>query len=243
MSKKLSELVDDITINDEDYIYLVDPSLGTSGSKKVTVGEFKTAVAAGLAGIIPITTPPLVGTLTWVNKGNAEASNDTENGSILIADYDNSEVQSQRLLVHAAPSGHYTVTFVLVTPPFIRDYSRIGFAWRESTSGKVVVLQLMDSGMEIKLEKYLADYTWDSDYAYPYCPMYRFPFFIAKFEDDGSTDRIISLSNDGINFYEYFRIARDDYITPDQIGIAIEAYSADIHGSVISWSEHIIGGD
>ena len=115
------------------------------------------------------------------------------------------------------------------------DYRRLGVCWRESSSSKIVNVVYRDTGYQIAVEKCTNETTYDSAYlaAFSFGKAHELILRLA----DNNTNRIVSISQDGYNWTVLHTVGRTDYMTANQYGIYVEAYSADVSMSVLSWDE------
>lgn len=185
--------------------------------------------------IYRFTPPPASSGLTWVNQGSSTIS-DTAGGLLFTVPANSGS--SVRALVKTAPATPYTFTiaFQLHAPGL--DYLRAGAVFRQSSDGKMVYAALGYAGA-------YAAYIYKFDNATGFNSTYTNCQWIPgggvywlRIADNG-TNRIISLSNDGQNFFALHTVSRTDFLTANQIGIAVDSNNAN-YGAIanfISWVE------
>jgi hypothetical protein len=206
-----------LTLTDLGYV-VVDPG-GTPASRKATLLQLYNAMHGY--------TPPVPGDFSWVNQGAATLT--TTKGWMALSQPPAGGL-NLRMLVKTAPATPYTITTASylnpgepgqggVSEPFI------GMCFRESGTGEAVTHGLFCNGtVNISADK------WDSPTsfgaAYTLSPNIKLPFLYntgvwwSRLADDG-TDRIWSLSADGLNWTVVHQIGRTDFLTANQVGIAI----------------------
>ncbi len=160
------------------------------------------------------TIPPLSSAFTWNNQGSSTI---TDNGGTIYLQGTNA-VSNQLTGMHkAAPSAPYTLTVRLIPDIPSQNYSSYGLYWRSSSSGKCAVFNLSDisSGSLNFLSRKYNDFTnYNSDYSGG-VPQANLQWL--RLQDDG-TNRIMSISADGINWKVLHTVANNDFVIADQIG-------------------------
>lgn len=164
--------------------------------------------------IYPMTLPPAVSGLTWVNQGGATAV-ETNGGIALVnpaASGDN-----VRALVATAPATPWTFTTYIECDFLNVNYHGFGLCFRQSSDGKLHLLSLgSDSGV---LHMYVIQYsnatTWNATIL-DIRPTQVYKWL--RISDTG-TDRTYSISCDGVNFDQFYTHGRTTYLTADQYGI------------------------
>lgn len=179
-----------------------------------------------------LTVPPALGSWTWVNQNGAAAN--TTNGFLnLISPLTSGD--NFNLLVVAAPSTPYTKTAFL---NFLY-FSFAGLVFRESGSGKIVVYGFADNSGATTMAaiKYTSPTAFSAIYSQVNLHVFNTPGIWLRIADNG-TSRISSYSLDGVNFFAFHTVARTDFLTADQVGIAINANNTSFASilNLMSWA-------
>lgn len=261
---KLTDLSAIGTPTTDDLLYVVDDPAGTPASKKMTIAQVITlahptaalasipaAVAAGRiflpsdgvalyrdtgaahAGwgpLFPLTDPTLQ---TWSWDNQQSASVDTSKGGInLIAP----ALAGDQLHVryHTAPATPYTVTALLLAT-VVTTVSGFGIAFRESGTGKLVILDLTNAAGAI--EKWTSATAISAGYQSFNKTYTGGPIFL-QITDNG-TNLLFKISTDGIYFVQLHSVSRTDFMAggPDQVGFYANIASASwtMGVTVLSW--------
>jgi hypothetical protein len=183
------------------------------------------------------TAPPTGVTWSWVNQGSDTIDETT--GLYLYCPIDASDTWRGRW--KSAPATPYTIDICLEPYLNIINYNGIAVGWRNSGSGSMVLAEqgvnTADTGYKtLNIGKanttsitsnYLTDITVAEYYRW------------MRIADDG-TNRITSVSRDGLHWLQIHSVARTDYVTADQVGFAVEARNASLPAalSILSWREH-----
>jgi len=195
-------------------------------------------------------TPPLAADFpTWVNQGSATC---TDNKGAIWFTTPCNNGESLRCRVKSYPVGAFTVDMVLLPNIWAYAGSAIGcgLCIRDSVSLKLVAYGLAGSSSDMNINGY--NYTsptsgsgtvtgWPSAKHFSESPL-----LFLRYYDDGTTNRVISISVDGVTWTQMVSISRTDFITPNQIGICVNAgdgYSAssgqaDVAMTVLSWRQY-----
>ena len=167
--------------------------------------------------------PPLLGDFTWVNQGDATATQGRY-GLVMIAPPSSGD--NLRLLMQPVPTIPYTLTVKMI-PHFIgMNFSGGGIAWRESSTGRIVSHQAT-----ARITTSSNDPVWDViKWTNPstYNSSYQNRGIMAGHElwlqvSETSTQRICRISGDGETFITLHTVSRTDFLTADQIGIFVNA--------------------
>jgi hypothetical protein len=199
--------------------------------------------------IWPMTPPQASDFPTWVNQGTSTIV-DNKGAIFLQGQVNNGECL--RCRVKAYPTPPFTVEMALL--PNIFAYASPGAACglciRDSVSLKLVCYGLGGGTSDMNIVGY--NYTsptsgngnvtgWPSAKHFSESPLVW-----VKYYDDGTTNRVISISVDGVTWTQMVSISRTDFITPNQIGIFVNGacgYStssgqADTGMTVLSWRQY-----
>jgi hypothetical protein len=190
----------------------------------------------------PMTDPNLQ-SWSWVNQTSATVS--STNGGIILTGTANAgiNIQGRFTTIPAAP---YTVTMGAIPLLQGTQYNNCGMALRNSSSGKLVTLDLF-AGLNASVTVAPAFFIGGTKFASPtgandgdYISFkgvsLNGPLIFFRFKDD-NTNRTFWVSTDGVNFLQLFSVGRTDYITPDQIGFMCNSYNSNLVPSmtVLSW--------
>jgi hypothetical protein len=195
-------------------------------------------------------TPPLAADFpTWVNQGSSTIADNK--GAIFLQATPPTSAENLRCRLKTYPAGAFTVDMAFMPNlwGYGSSYAACGLCIRDSVSAKIVAFGV--GGSSSSMETVGANYTsataananvtgWPSN---RHC--YDSPLIWVRFYDDGTTNRVISFSHDGINWTQMVSISRTDWITPNQIGIFVNSicgYSAsngqlDSGMTVLSWRQ------
>lgn len=162
---------------------------------------------------------------TAVNLGTATFTHDRD--TILVTAPTNGSTNSVRLYVKPlSPTSNYTITARIdtVTAPSA-DFWEMGLVLRNSSSGALVTHVLRwGSGAKINVVKYNSATSANSNYVTPITLANNiYPSYL-RIRDNG-TNRFFDYSFNGFDWINATSHARTDFITPDQYGIATDAYS------------------
>jgi len=200
--------------------------------------------------IWPMTPPAAADFGTWVNQGSATIVDNK--GAIFLDSGPATSGENLRCQVKAYPAAPFTVemAFLVNAWGYGGAYATAGLCIRDSGSGKIVAYGVggSSSSMETRGVKYNSPTSvsgevtgWPSN---RHC--YDSPLIWLRYYDDGTTNRVISFSHDGINWTQMVSIVRTDWITPNQIGISVNSYAGYSSSSgqvntgmtVLSWRQY-----
>ena len=198
--------------------------------------------------IWPMTPPQSSDFPTWVNQGTATCV-DNRGAIFLQGTVNNGE--SIRARVKTYPVGSFTVEMAFL--PNYWGYTGaigLGLCIRDSTSGKIVCFGLGGGGSSMEMRAYnysSATTSYGTVTGWPsamHCA--EQPLMWLKYYDDGTTNRVVSISVDGYNWVQMVSISRTDYITPNQLGIFVNSacgYSSsygqvDTGMTVLHWRQY-----
>jgi hypothetical protein len=174
---------------------------------------------------------------TIVNQGSATLANSS--GIITISA---PSVAGESVIFgsRAAPATPYTVTACLDASFYVDQTSsflRIGAGWRDSSAGKLIVgsFEMQTAAQSFLLLKYSSPTAFNSS------GVSRIPWLASrrwfKLADDG-TSLTFSISGDGIQWLQVWQEARTTFLTPDQVGFAVECDGTGgsaLLASLLSW--------
>ena len=185
-------------------------------------------------------TPPRLEQFSWVNQGEATATN-TRRGLTMTAPA--SDGNSLRLLVTSAPTPPYAVTICMF--PFLPgyNYSSAGLVLRESATGKLVTFNLTGRGTGSTEYSRIHVVFWNSPTSLstaiavtstPIATEYWF-----QIADDG-TNRTMRISSDGQVWVDYYAESRTAFLTPDQGGIFLNV-DRTTYGAITTFAHWSLG--
>jgi hypothetical protein len=164
--------------------------------------------------------PLAVADFAWINQGGATAT-DSAGGIYMVAPAGTDNIH---LLKKAAPATPYTITVCLIPDGMVLcNYNQVGVAFRESSSGKLVVLGIAEGEAHAIIHQtYSTPTTFNSTVkaavANPALQWLRIA--------DNGTNRIYSYSPDGLNWAVFNTESRATYITANEVGIYISSNNA-----------------
>lgn len=180
-------------------------------------------------------TDPTTPSWSWVNQGSATVA--TTNGAVFLNGTANASA-NLRIRVKNVPTAPYTVTAAFIPLLTTANFSGAGLILRNSGSGNLVLFDYLGDTNVVEASKWSSPTTAVA--AYSVTSAFRFfnPVFWFRIEDN-NTNRILSVSADGVNFAVIFTVSRTDYITPDQIGFFVKDQNATYAPAMtlLSWKE------
>jgi hypothetical protein len=199
--------------------------------------------------IWPMTPPQASDFPTWVNQGTSTIV-DNKGAIFLQGQVNNGECL--RCRVKAYPAGAFTVEMALL--PNVFAYASTGIACglciRDSVGGKLACYGMKGGSADMNVGGYnynsptAASGTATGWPSAAHCS--ESPLLWIKYYDDGTTNRVVSISVDGVTWTQMASCSRTDFITPNQIGICVnggDGYSssagqADAGMTVLSWRQY-----
>lgn len=188
--------------------------------------------------------PPTSGSFSWVNQtsGGKTASVDhSHGGEHMVAPALSGD--HYRVRIEAAPSPPYKVRATVLMSLAGADFAVCGIVWRESSSGKLVIPLVVNSGSAVW--PHIAKGNSATDFspgAYnvnlSVSTMTSSQLLHFELEDDNA-NRIVRLSADGINFNQAHAVGRTDFLTANEIGWCVNANNATYAaaGTLINWQK------
>lgn len=192
-------------------------------------------------------TPPVSGDFSWINQGSATLDTSTLSYAILLSAPANASA-SVNMRVKSAPATPYTITALIVPAMSSSGFNLAGLVFRQSSDGKLITCGLQSDpntfsfsqgwsvGKWTNATTFSAAYTLTDPYAVRY-PINK-AFFYLRIADNG-TNRIVSVSNDGVNFIQLHSVGRTDFLTADQVGFFVNSNNASFGANlwIMSWLE------
>src|SRR5262245_3319622 len=207
----------------------------TSGSIRI-YGVAKTAVSVPTD---PAFTLPVDSGFSWVNQGS---------GSLIVTPTSltihgpgtGSAATNMIARVKTAPTPPYTITAYLRGTSISKSFLSCGLLWRSSSGGQIHYVRLVgQTGTSVQLfgDKFTSAVAYGSGYFSYWCGDLNW----FRLKDDG-TNRITQISADGQDWVTVHSVARTDFLTPDQVGFAIDTMNnatpnLDMSVTVFSWKE------
>jgi len=237
-------------------------TVGTSGAGSVgnTSGAYSSQPAAGNSGAVYFPTDswsiqrdngsawkhwgPLynlnmsktVSDFAWINQETATAT-DTKGGIVMTPPVGTGS--SINLLKRTAPATPYTITAGGILNAVGTNSLRMGLCFRQSSDGKIVYHAIGYGGSNWKIEGFkftnATTYSGATYYSYEFMPMGGMIW--CRIADDGA-NRITSISSDGQNFVDIHSVTRTDYLTADEIGIAVDCNNASLI-CIANWLHYV----
>lgn len=218
--------------------------LKTNGSG---VLSFDDAGGGSGPNLFPNYTAPVDGDFAWINQGGAAISV-ADDDSIALYGPTPGASYSLRIRKKAAPATPYTITAAFLGVwnfSVTGNLSQFGLIWRQASDGKCIthapMLQSNTSGGSPlsywAVQKWTNPTTFSAAYSgersnFP--PVS--PVLWLRITDNG-TNRICSFSADGINFIASHTVGRTDFLTADEVGFFVNAYSADVTATLLHWRQ------
>jgi hypothetical protein len=171
-----------------------------------------------------------------VNQGGATVT--TTNGGIFLLGPAGAGV-NLRCRVKTAPSTPYTITALIIPHLMAVNFMGCGLLFRDSASGKMASIALANTaaGWTVDVNKWTDATTFSAQYVSGVLQTMLSPLFL-RIADNG-TNRISSLSNDGINWRVIHTVGRTDFLTADQVGFFVNCQETtwDAGMTLTSWKE------
>lgn len=175
--------------------------------------------------LFPLTAPPTTG-WTWINQEAPTTITAAKDALLLQSTASgNASVEAVNAYVRALPAAPYTITFAIDIPYILSvNYGFVGVCWRQSADGKLIKVRFGFNSFfsSTLLYRSITKYTNPTTGAAHYSEEANVggvPRFI-RLRDDG-TNRIVEFSNNGQVWQQYHSVLRTDFLTADQVGIAI----------------------
>ena len=189
--------------------------------------------------LFPMTVPPAAG-WSWDNQDGTVLS--AANGPIILSKA--ADAGDEISVYYRNVTAPYVITGAMMPPASWVDNNRCGFVFRQSSDGKLIFwgMQMVNGYWQAILYKFTNSTTYSAFYNLYMTQANQYllggaPLFW-RMEVDGA-NRIVSMSHDGVNFFVQYSVGRTDFLTADQVGIAIASFNGayGTHASFISWKE------
>lgn len=188
-----------------------------SGNDKVDIS----GTVSFPGGEASFTAPPSHTSFTWDNQGSAGSMTDLTQGLYLKNAFNGAFGDQYRLIYMAAPAAPWTLVVKIQPYHLMTSKQNSGVVFYDSVSKKF-------AGFRRGSSTAIASSKWNSTASGGFNADYKAsnalpgsPFLWVKLIDDGTTNRTISLSNDGNNWMLLHSIGRTDFLTADSAAIFI----------------------
>jgi hypothetical protein len=192
----------------------------------------------------PFTAPSDTG-FAWVNQGSASLV--TANGGLVLVGSATGSGANLQGRVKTAPSAPYTITAFIKATTFNKAFNGYGLWFRESGTGEIHVFDVLCStsgsgvvsgARVLRSSKYTNATTFSADYQ---VLSYYHEINWMRIADD-NTNRVCSISSDGVNWTQVHSIGRTDFLTADQVGFFVSSENSAVPNlaptlSLFSWKE------
>ena len=198
--------------------------------------------------IWPFTPPVAADFPTWVNQGTSTIV-DNKGAIFLQGQVNNGESLRCRMKTYPTPA--FTVEMAFLVNVFAYTGAIAGgLCIRDSVGGKIVCFGLGGSSSDMNVVGYNYNSPTSGSGGVTGWPSAKHfsesPLVWVKYYDDGTTNRVISISVDGITWTQMVSISRTDWATPNQIGIfanggcgySASSGQADTGITVLHWRQY-----
>lgn len=169
-------------------------------------------------------TPPVNSDFAWVNQGTSTITDDTD--SVVLTGAASGSGVNIVARVKTAPAAPYVITAFLSPMILNKQYNGYGMCFRQSSDGKMHVFHVLCNGVTetpyLISTKYPGPTSAATDYQILYVADFPRWWRIA----DNNTNRIVSISADGVNWVQIHSVTRTDHITANQVGFCISTENA-----------------
>ena len=189
---------------------------------------------------VPNYTLPVNGDFSWVNQDSASIDTSVAD-RIIIGHATYSTGLNVNARVKSAPSTPYTITAALMSSVAYGGIGYAGLCFRQSSDGKMQLFGFSPSngGSLYTVSRKMTDaINYSADYSLDEMAgrLQSGRLVFLRLADNG-TNRICSFSSDGVTFQTYHTIGRTDFLTANQVGFYINAYSAQTYLTLLSWTQ------
>lgn len=186
--------------------------------------------------IFPLTAP-VDGDFAWVNQGGASV-NAASGGIHLLGPAGVSA--SVRVRKKAAPATPWTLTAAFIPGIHRADFNQFGLIWRQSSDGKLVTFGPISNGSVwvVGVNKWTDATTFSAGYSTTIVTFYPISPVFLRITDDG-TNRVASISADGVNWEQIHTIGRADFLTANEFGFYVNSQNATYAAActLLSWKQ------
>lgn len=187
-----------------------------------------------------------VADFTWVNQGDATATDETDifvgaiqvPGIVMVAPA-NSGPQF-RELVKTAPTPPYTITIGFLPLHLSQDFVYPGFIWRQSSDGKLIIVGTRANGAAY--HTHISKWNSETSFSGVYNDtQWHMPVAMIRWFQlvDDNTNRKVRVSSDGRTWSQLHSVGRTDFLTANQVGITIGQQNGNFDAalSLVHWVE------
>lgn len=208
-----------------------------------TDGPYSFIGASGIwNAFIPVfgaVTMPVSGTpaFAWANQGGATVTN-VHGGEIMQVP--SSSGDNLRVRYIAAPSTPYTITAIFNPQIFTNNYLSAGLVFYNSSTGNLATFGPTSASASGPAQNVIVQY-WNSVTSINSNAGQNVPWSFGAFQglrvlDDG-TNWTFSVSSDGQNWQQFYKISRTAFMTPQSVGYFVDVNNATYTASywLLSW--------
>lgn len=170
---------------------------------------------ANFGPLFPLTAPPAVSSLTWVNQSST-TTDETKGG--IFFDKPGTPPHDIALLLLDQPTPPFTATACIL--PMFMGINACGLAFYETGTGEIHSFFLGLSGVNISSSLWNSTSSFNTHYLQMGIESFGYSPIWLRIADTG-TDRVCSLSADGQNFMEFNSVSNTNFLTADKIGFAL----------------------
>lgn len=226
----------------QEAFFFVSGTIGISGSnarKTIFGGDIVTSGSVSVrtfspGAMFPTTPPPLSASWSNVTLGATTRFED-QPGRVLFLSAAAGSSPDHKVATRPVPSTPYVITAgVMPLLGFNVASSVCGIGWRESSSGRLVILgtYFATTGNRVYHAKYNTPTSFNA--VYQDVPGYIGQIVWFRLEDNG-TNRRVGYSTDGTNFLYIDSRTRTDFLTPDQVFIGVDPENIAAAMTIVSW--------
>lgn len=187
--------------------------------------------------VFPLADPSLQ-SWAWINQGTGTVA--TTGGPIHLSDVANASAFDLVIRKKTAPTPPYTITaWILMWGNGGTGKSRnAGLLFRQSSDGKIASHGIWqnDTSHQYVQTKFTNPTTSSADYQSVMGSGIAEGLICLRIADDNS-NRICSISRDGINFQTIHSVTRTDFLTADEVGFFVNPWNCDTRMTLLSWKE------
>ncbi len=163
---------------------------------------------------------PVDADFAWVNQGSSTIRNDVT--SVVLTGAGTGTGANVVARVKTAPAAPYVITARLIGNLIHKPFQSYGLCFRDSASGKLAIFDVLaaDAGLTtllIRSTKFTNATTFSADYTSQHVPREIRWLRIA----DDNTNRVCSISYDGVDWIQIHSIGRTDFLTANQVGFVV----------------------
>lgn len=160
-------------------------------------------------------------------------------GGVNIYKASNGSAHGWHGMYKTAPTAPYTITTCIQFNGMNPDtaFGFVGPGWSDGTKYVFfyIVTNLSVSGsLRVGVGKYTNSTTFSADYQQNDDTYLTGDILWMRIADD-NTNRICSVSRDGVNFVQIHSVGRTDFLTATRVGVFINPYNGEESATVCSW--------